>query len=99
MTNTPDAMLDIGTFSKRTLLTGAGWTRNWGGRLASEIWQDLIGNPPVQGNSRLRELLLRKQSFEEALGQTLREPFTDADHQILQRAIFDVSKEMDREIA
>ena len=24
--------LDIGTFSKRTILTGAGWTRNWGGR-------------------------------------------------------------------
>jgi hypothetical protein len=35
--------MDIGNFSKRTILTGAGWTRNWGGRLAAELWQDLIG--------------------------------------------------------
>jgi hypothetical protein len=38
--------LDIGNFSKRTILTGAGWTRNWGGRLAAELWQDLIGRAP-----------------------------------------------------
>lgn len=93
-----EANIDIGNFSKRVLLTGAGWTRNWGGKLAIEVWQDLIGSPSVQSNSRLRELLLREPSFEEALGQTLRDPFTDADRQTFQQALFDVFVAMDREI-
>lgn len=96
--NAPDTNIDVGTFSKRVLLTGAGWTRNWGGRLAAEMWQDLIGNRSVQSNSRLRELLLREQSFEEALGQTLRDTFTDADRQTFQQALLDVFVAMDREI-
>ena len=66
--------LDIGNFSKRTILTGAGWTRNWGGRLATEVWQDLIGHRAIQRNSRLRELLLDGPSFEVALGQLQDEP-------------------------
>jgi SIR2-like domain len=90
---------NVGHFSKRTLLTGAGWTRNWGERLASEVWEDLIGHHSVQGNSRLRELLLNEQSFEVALGATRCDPFTDADRQVFERALLDVFVSMDREIA
>jgi SIR2-like domain len=91
--------IDIGNFSKRVLLTGAGWTRNWGGKLATEVWQDLIGSRSVQSNSRLRELLLREPSFEEALGQTLGDSFTDAARETFQQALLDVFVGMDREIA
>jgi len=42
--------MDIGNFSKRTILTGAGWSRTWGGRLAQEVWEDLIGHQNIQGN-------------------------------------------------
>ena len=59
----------------------------------------LIGHPSIQGNSRLRDLLLREQSFEEALGATQVEPFTELDRQTFQRALLDVFVSMDREIA
>ena len=47
------------------LLTGAGFTRNWGGWLAKELEGDLLGR--VHGNERLRMLLQNSDSFEEAL--------------------------------
>jgi hypothetical protein len=93
-----DTTVDVGTFNKRAILTGAGWSRNWGGKLASEVWQDLIGHPSIQSNPRLRELLLREQSFEEALGATQLEPFTEADRQTFQQALADVFVAMDKEI-
>jgi hypothetical protein len=94
-----DEAIDIGHFSKRTLPTGAGWTRNWGGKLASEIWEDLLGHRSIQGNLRLRELLLNEQSFEAALGATQYKPFTEADRHMFQCALVEVFVAMDREIA
>jgi hypothetical protein len=94
-----DANINVGRFSKVTLLTGAGWSRNWGGKLASEVWEDLIGHRSVQSSSRLRELLLNEQSFEVALGATRCDPFTDADRQVFEGALLDVFVAMDREIA
>jgi DNA-binding NtrC family response regulator len=67
---------DIGRFSRSTILTGAGWTRNWGGRLAEELWQDLMGHRAVQNNDRLRSLLIGERSFlfeQEYLSRKLRE--------------------------
>lgn len=91
--------MEIRNFSKRTILTGAGWTRNWGGRLAAEIWEDLIGHPAIQGNSRLRELLLREQSFETALGLVQADPYDASDRLTFEKALFDVFVAMDREVA
>lgn len=93
------AELDIGTFSKRTILTGAGWTRNWGGRLAGEVWQDLMGHRAVQNNPRLRALLLEECSCEAALGRAQAEPFTPADRQAFEQALLDAFIAMDWEIA
>jgi len=93
------ANLDIGNFSKRTILTGAGWTRNWGGRLAGELWQDLIGHRAIQDNARLRDLLLDETSFETALGLVQAEPFTTVDRQTFEGALLDAFIAMDREVA
>lgn len=95
----PEAALDIGNFGKRTLLTGAGWSRNWGGQLAGEIWQALLGHRVIQDNPRLRQLLLQEQSFEEAFAATALEPFTEEDRQAFQQALLDIFGVMDREIA
>jgi hypothetical protein len=91
--------MDIGNFSMRTILTGAGWTRNWGGLLAAELWDQLIGHRSIQNNSRLRELLLSEPSFETALGRVQAEPFSPSDRQILERALLDAFIAMDREVA
>lgn len=52
------------------LLLGAGFSRNWGGWLANEAFEYLLGCPEIRSNSRLKELLWKHQprgGFEEAL--------------------------------
>jgi hypothetical protein len=89
----------IGKFSKRVLLTGAGWSRNWGAQLASEVWSSLIGHPRIRANAGLRDLLLIETAFEVALGKTNTPPFSANDRTDLQQAVLDTFVAMDREIA
>jgi len=52
------------------LLTGAGFSRNWGGWLASEAFEYLLGRPEIAERKGLRQLLWSAQSkggFEDAL--------------------------------
>ena len=97
MTITPG--VDIGLFSKRTVLTGAGWTRNWGGQLAAEIWQHLMSSRAIQGRASVRQLLLEEPSFEVALGKLQAAPFHAEDRQTVELALMGVFVEMDGEIA
>jgi hypothetical protein len=48
------------------LLTGAGFSKNWGGRLAREVTNDLMSR--LQGNQHLLQLLNRA-NFEDVLAQ------------------------------
>lgn len=91
--------LDLGVFSKRTILTGAGWTRNWGGRLASEVWQDLMSNPAIQDHASIRELMLEEGSFESVLGRLQGSPSNAAEREVFERAVMDVFIAMDAEVA
>src|SRR5689334_16693282 len=91
--------MDLGKFNGRILLTGAGWSRNWGGRLASQLWEDLIGHPAIQENARLRELLQSEPSFEVALAKVRETPFASQDQQIFEKVILDAFVSMDRQIA
>ena len=45
--------------AQRLLLLGAGFSRNWGGWLASEIFDNLLTEPAIQSNAKLRELLTK----------------------------------------
>lgn len=61
----------IGDFGKKALLTGAGFSKNWGGRLASEVWADVFSNRVVQARDRVRSALLRERSFEAVMHEVL----------------------------
>lgn len=50
--------------SERVLLTGAGFTHNFGGPLAKELWAFIFNNDQLQNNKRLREYLLQQFDFE-----------------------------------
>lgn len=89
----------LGQHSKFVLLTGAGWSHNWGGRLAADVWQTLMDHSDVQNNARLRNLLLEQSSFETALAMTQTEPFTPHDRQQFELALLATFVSMDREIA
>lgn len=69
------------------LLLGAGFSRNWGGWLASEAFEYLLGCPDISNNSHLLDLLWRNQStggFENALAEVqanfIRDPHSNTDH-------------------
>jgi len=54
------------------LLIGAGFSRNWGGWLASEAFEYLLGHPAVMRSAPLRDLLWKNQpkgGFEAALDE------------------------------
>jgi hypothetical protein len=53
------------------LLTGAGFTRNWGGWLANEAFEYVLGRPEVSGELRRRlwEDKLEAQGFEDTLAK------------------------------
>src|SRR5258708_39758664 len=55
---------------KHILLLGAGFSRNWGGWLASEVFEYLLGCPEVRKNQHLRRALWKSKDeggFEQAL--------------------------------
>lgn len=53
------------------ILLGAGFSRNWGGYLGSEVFEYLLSCPEVGGDPTLREMLwrTRTEGFEVALGE------------------------------
>lgn len=46
------------------VLTGAGFTKNFGGFLATEMWAQIFNDPRIQAHSRLRKLLQDNFDFE-----------------------------------
>jgi hypothetical protein len=78
----------------RILLTGAGFSYNWGGKLASEVFQYLLGCDDV--DAELRRLLLRDRNFEDVLAALQRA--TDAEgkrrHQLLVSVLAGMFNEM-----
>ena len=88
--------MELGNFGKHTILTGAGWSHNWGARLAADIWQLLMDNPAIAQGERLRALLLEEGSFEVALAKAQNPPFTAGERESFERALIDAFVSMDR---
>jgi hypothetical protein len=81
------------------LLTGAGFTKNWDGRLAREFQQDLVSDFRVRARPRLLQLLANQRLFEVAYGLVQASPYEDADRAALNAAIHDVFSRMDSDHA
>jgi hypothetical protein len=57
------------------LLTGAGFSANWGGWVASEAFEYLLGTPEIMADTQLRDPLWKYQAaggFEDALAELQR---------------------------
>src|ERR1019366_5846801 len=84
------------------LLVGAGFSRNWGGWLASEAFEYLVGCPEISSNPLLLELLWRHQptgGFENALAEVqadfIRDPQSNTNHlQNIQGAVNQMLNDM-----
>jgi hypothetical protein len=59
----------LGTVWQHSALLGAGFSKNWGGYLASEIVGAMLSDPLIERSDRLRQLLLQELDFEVALAE------------------------------
>jgi hypothetical protein len=85
-------------FNKKVLLIGAGFSRNWGGRLAREMWEDIFSNRAVQARAATRTLMLKNPLFEDALAQVSdTKLYTNDDRTAINTAIQDAFERMDLE--
>ncbi len=52
------------TVSKKVLLTGAGFTKDFGGFLASEMWSFIFNSPSLDNHPRIKDILRHDFSYE-----------------------------------
>jgi hypothetical protein len=85
----------------RIALLGAGFTRNWGGWLASELVGELCGR--VENDTELRKRLKQTRNFERVLGELRQEanrgPTQERRFQRLQQAVLLTFEEMNQVLA
>jgi len=81
--------------TKNVLLTGAGFTRDFGGYLASEMWAAIFRRPEVRDHPELRKYMLEELNYEALYDKVLAsDSFTDADKASLTQAIRRAYEEM-----
>lgn len=75
------------------LLTGAGFTHNFGGFLAREMWSKIFNNPIVQADTEARELLLNDFDFESVYSAKTR--YSQKTVGIIKKAVESAYKDLD----
>ena len=85
--------------TKNVLLTGAGFTRDFGGYLASEMWAAIFRRPEIRNHPKLRKCMLEELNYEALYDSILSsESFTDKDKASLTTAIRNAYQEMHENI-
>lgn len=79
---------------KLILLTGAGFTKNFGGFTGSEMWFQIFNDPEIQANKNLRDLLQDDFDFESAYSTIMTSELIE-EKKIMQRVIEKVYKNLD----
>jgi hypothetical protein len=86
------------SYMNTLILLGAGFSRNWGGWLAKEVLNHLIGVPEIREHQRLTQLLWQHQSgggFEDAIADVQRDYRLDpARHEAELKAFQDAVDQM-----
>ncbi|MBI4963359.1 MAG: SIR2 family protein [Desulfomonile tiedjei] len=82
-------------FAKNILFTGAGFTKNFGGLLAEEMWSKIFNNKRVQDHTRLMELLKTDFNYESIYHQVINGNYTDEEKASINTAIIDSYKILD----
>ncbi len=77
------------------LLTGAGFTANWGGYLSSEVWGAFYSHPEIRKHPRVMDRFKHESSFEVALASSYLLDFSPEESKSVQKAILDTFQLMD----
>jgi len=77
------------------LLTGAGFTKNFGAPLAGEMWELIFNHREVQRHQCLRELMLTDFDYESIYYQVLDEPYSEQEKDSLLSAVSEAYAALD----
>jgi len=77
------------------LLTGAGFTKNFGGFLGSEMWAQIFNDPEIQSNENLRSLLQEDYDFESVYSSVMTGRFSEEDKNTLKKVVERAYKSLD----
>lgn len=81
--------------TKLFLLTGAGFTHNFGAPLAPQMWAMIFNHPLIQKQARVRELLLQNLDFEDAYQKIVHGPYCKEDKQAISNAVLEAFRTID----
>lgn len=81
------------------LLTGAGFTKNFGGFLGSEMWAQIFNEPEIQSNIHLRSFLQNDYDFESVYSKVMGATKIPEEKKIMQRVVERVYKNLDDAIS
>lgn len=88
--------MDIVNTKNLILLTGAGFTKNFGGFLADEMWSHIFNNPLVQNSPLLRSELQDNFDFESVYSNIIDNPnVQDDEKEKIKKAVFDAYTKLD----
>lgn len=86
-------------FKKTILLTGAGFTANFGGLLSREMWSKIYNHIELDNYPKIKKLLQSNFDFEEIYSKVKNgTAYTDEEKRIFQKIILDSYKDMDETI-
>jgi hypothetical protein len=75
--------------SKSVLLTGAGFTHNFGAPLASELWAKIVNHEAVQAAPRVRQVVLSDLDFESGYHEIMSSDYSSEEKAAMARAVDD----------
>lgn len=81
--------------AQNILFTGAGFTKNFGGLLAKEMWAKIFNNTGVQAYSRVRELLLEDYDYESIYHKIITGDYSDDEKRSIEEAVFEAYQILD----
>jgi hypothetical protein len=81
--------------ARRILLTGAGFTKNFGGFLAREMWSKIFNHHLVKDHQNLRKLVLNDYDYESIYNRVLSGEFSIQEKEAISAAILKAYESLD----
>ena len=81
--------------SQNILFSGAGFTKNFGGLLAKEMWSKIFNHFEVQSQIRLKDLILNDFDYESIYHKIMNGDFTEKEKKSINNVIYNAYKVLD----
>lgn len=82
-------------YSENILFTGAGFTKNFGGFLAKEMWSEIFNNPKVQSYPQVKKLLINDFDYESIYHKVINGNYSEDEKDVISNVILEAYQSLD----